>query len=98
MTQQQFVDYWYVGLAVAAVIVFVVAVIVIALIVTARRIHSNAARAIEVANEIVGNTQPIWELETTNAVVSELAEQSRRIADQTKEIADILEGTRRAVR
>jgi uncharacterized membrane protein YhaH (DUF805 family) len=97
MSQQQFIDYWYVGLTVAALIVFVVAVIVIALVVTARRIHSNATRAIGVASQIVGNTQPIWELETTNAVVSELAEESRHIAAHAAEIADALEGTRRAV-
>lgn len=91
MTEQQFISNWYTGLTVAAVIVVVVAVLVSAIIVTARRILANAQRALAVADEIVENTQPIWELEKTNAVASQLSEGAEAIAQHATEVADALE-------
>jgi hypothetical protein len=93
MTEQQFISNWYAGLAIAAVIVVVVAVLVLAIIVTARRILANAQRALTVANEIVENTQPIWELEKTNAVASQLSEGAEAIAQHATEMADTLEAS-----
>lgn len=98
MTGQQFIDLWYTGLTIAAVIIAVVAVLVVAIIITARRILHHATRALTVANEIVDNTRPIWELEKTNAVAAQLAEGAQRIAQHATQVADALEATEPTVK
>jgi hypothetical protein len=96
MAEQQVINNWYIVWAVAAVIVVVVAMIAVMLIVTARRILANATRALKVANEIVANTRTIWELEKTNAVVTQLAEGAEAIVQHATQVADALEATEAA--
>ena len=91
MSEQQFLRYWYTGIAIATVIVAAVAVLLLAIIGTARGILNNARRALEVANEIVTNTRPIWELEQTNAVAAQLLEGAEAIEGHATEVADSLE-------
>ena len=91
MTEKQFVSYWYTGLGIAAGVVVAVAALLLAIIATARSILTNAQRAIAVANEIVANTQPIWELEQTNAVATQLLDGAEAIEQHATEVADALE-------
>ena len=91
MSEKEFLRYWYTGVAVAAAVVAAVAALLLAIIGTARSILSNARRALEIANEIVANTRPIWELERTNAVAVQLLDGARAIEDHATEMADALE-------
>ncbi len=91
MTTQQFVRAWYVGIAIAAGAVVAVATLLLAIIGTARSILGNARRALGLANEIVANTHPIWELEQTNAVAAQLLEGGAAIERHATELADVLE-------
>ena len=91
MTESEFLSRWYLGIGIAAVIVVIVAILVIAIILTARSILANATRALIVANEIVVKTQPIWELETTNAVAVELLEGAQAIEAHAGQVAAALE-------
>ncbi len=91
MTEKQFLRYWYTGLAIGAGIVAAVAALLLAIIVTARSILKNAERALAVANEIVMNTRPIWELEQTNAVAAQLLEGAETIKSDATTVADALE-------
>ncbi len=91
MSEQRFLRNWYTGVAVAGAVVVAVAGLLLAIIGTARRILGHAGRALEVANEIVANTRPIWELERTNGVAVELLDGARAIERHATEVADALE-------
>ncbi len=94
MSERQFVRYWYTGVAIAAAVVVAVAGLLLAIIGTARSILHNARRALELANEIVTNTRPIWQLEQTNAVATQLLEGAQAIEEHATEVADALEAPR----
>lgn len=91
MTEKQFLTYWYRGIAIAGGVVVTVAALLLVIIATARNILKNAQRAIAVANDIVANTRPIWELEQTNAVAAQLLDGADAIERHAAEIADGLE-------
>ena len=91
MSEKQFLRRWYTGVAVAAGIVAAVAALLLAIIGTARGILNNARRALDVANQIVPNTRPIWELERTNSVAVQLLEGAEAIEQHATEVADALE-------
>jgi hypothetical protein len=90
MGEKQFFRNWYRGVAAAAAIVAAVAALLLVIIGTARGILANAQRALGIANEIVANTRPIWELERTNAVAAQLREGARAIEGHATEVADAL--------
>ena len=91
MTDKQFRRYWYTGVAIAAGIVAAVAALLLAIIGTARSILNNATRALEIANEIVANTRPIWQLEQTNAVATQLLEGAEAIKEHATAVANAIE-------
>ena len=91
MSEQRFLRNWYTGLAVAVGVVAAVAGLLLAIIGTARRILGHAGRALEIANEIVANTRPIWELDRTNSVAVQLLEGAEAIEKHATEVADALE-------
>lgn len=91
MSEKQFLRGWYIGVAIAGTIVAAVAGLLLAIIGTARSILSNATRALELANEIVANTRPIWKLDTTNTVAAQLVEGAEAIEEHATEVADALE-------
>ena len=93
MSGWTFVDYWYLGLAIAVVVVLLVAVLVLLIIATARQILANATHALGIANEIVANTQPIWELDTTNRVAIDLLDGAQAIEQHAGQIAETLEAS-----
>lgn len=98
MTKKDFLRNWYSGMGIAALIVGVVAALLLVLIKTARDILANATHALGVANEIVTNTQPIWELDKTNAVAAQLLTGAQAIEKHATQIADTLEAPAPAAR
>ena len=72
MTDAELWAAWRVWMGVAAVVVLLAASLLIAIGLTARRILANAVRALNAAEAIRANTQPIWGLEETNAVAEEI--------------------------
>ncbi|MDP9355642.1 MAG: hypothetical protein M3Q71_14925 [Chloroflexota bacterium] len=91
MSEKQFLRYWYTGVAVAVAVVVAVAALLVAIIGTARSILRHAEQALEIANEIVINTRPIWELEKTNSVASQLLEGAKAIEEHATEVAEALD-------
>ncbi len=91
MSEKQFLRRWYAGLAAVVVVVVAVAALLLAIIGTARSILKHAERALKVANEILANTRPIWELEKTNAVAVQLLEGAEAIEKHATEVADALD-------
>ena len=91
MSEQQFVRRWYAGLAAAVTVVAAVAALLLTIIGTARSILRHAERAVGIANEIVANTRPIWQLETTNRVAGQLLDGARAIERHATEVADALD-------
>jgi enoyl-CoA hydratase/carnithine racemase len=92
MSDKEFQRYWLIGAGVAGAIVAVVAALALTLIATARSILANAGRALGLVNEIVTTTQPIWELEQTNAVADQLLEGAQAIRRHATQVADALAG------
>ena len=92
MAEKQFRTYWYAGVALVGVIVAAVAVLLLAIIATARSILDNALRALSVANEIVTNTRPIWDIEKTITVTDQLMDGARAIEQHATQVADALDG------
>ncbi len=83
--------YWYVGLGITALVVVIVAVLLIWILVLARRIAANAGRALAAAEEIRTNTLPIWQLQATNVVGTQLLDSAQSIKKHAVLAADILE-------
>lgn len=89
----RFLTNWYRGLFIGGGVVAAVAALLLIIIGTARSILRNATRAIDVANEIVANTRPIWDLERTNAVATQLLEGAGAIEQHATEVAEALEAS-----
>lgn len=91
MSEKQFVRYWRTGVSITVAVVATVAALLLAIIGTARSIRTHAQRALDLANEIVVNTRPIWDLEQTNVVATELRERALLIQRHAADVADALE-------
>lgn len=91
MSEKQFVRYWYTGAGIIVGIVAAVAGLLLAIIATARSILDNAKRALSVAEQIIKNTSPVWDLQTTNEVAGQLLEGAKAIEKHAAKIADTLE-------
>ena len=63
---------WRMSIVVATVVVLLAAGLLITILVTARRILAEAVRALNAVETIRKNTQPIWELQTTNQVAEQI--------------------------
>lgn len=92
MAEKSFMDRWYLGMGIAAAVVAVVATLLLTIISIARNILGNATHALSVAEGIVVSTQPIWELDTTNAVAAQLLSGAQTIEEHATQIASVLEG------
>lgn len=63
---------WRMWIVVATVVVLLAAGLLITILLTARRILAEAVRALHAVDVIKKNTQPIWELQTTNEVAERI--------------------------
>ncbi len=91
MTRKRFLGNWYLGMGVAGLIVGVVAALLLTIISTARSILGNATHALKVAEDIVVSTEPIWQLDLTNAVAAQLLDGAKAIEQHATQIADVLD-------
>lgn len=82
---------WRFWLMIATVVVVLAAGLLITIWVTARSILAHATRALRAAEEIRKNTQPIWTLQTSNEVASELLTTVRAIEEKGGRLAAALE-------
>ena len=82
---------WRLWMALAAVIVLVAATLLIVIWRTARGIHTEAVRALTAAEKIRVNTMPIWALEATNEVATEMLKTVQHIEQTGGALAAALE-------
>jgi len=92
MTDAELWSAWRLWMGVGAVVVLLAASLLIAIWLTARSILANAVRALNAAEAIRANTQPIWALEETNAVAEEILETLQAIEQKGGALAGALTG------
>ncbi len=85
--------YWLLGVVLAAVVVVIVVVLLVAILLGARRILAAALRALAAVQSIRRNTDPLWDLTTTNKVAGELLAGALSIKRHAEVIAGALEAT-----
>lgn len=85
--------YWLTGLVLVALAVVIVVALLVAIIVGARRILAAAVRALAAVGAIRKNTDPLWDLTTTNRVATDLLGGTASIKRHTEAIAGALEAT-----
>jgi hypothetical protein len=90
MTDTDLWNAWLLWTAVAAIVVLIAASLLIFILVTARRILSEAVRALNAAEEIRRNTAAIWQLQTTNDVAADILTTVRQIEAKGGALADAL--------
>jgi hypothetical protein len=72
MSDQELWAAWRLWIIVASGVVLLAAGLLITILLTARRILSEAVRALQAVEAIRGNTQPIWQLQETNDVAERI--------------------------
>lgn len=83
---------WRMWIVVATVVVLLAAGLLITILITARKILAEAVRALEAVEVIRRNTQPIWELQTTNHVAQQILETVESIEQKGGALVQALEG------
>lgn len=79
MTDAELWSAWRMWMAVAVVIILIAATLLITIWLTARSILAHAVRALNAAGRIQQATTPIWELQTTNEVATDILSTVRSI-------------------
>lgn len=83
---------WRFWVIVAGVVVLLAAGLLVAILLTARQILAEAVRALKAAENIRRNTQPIWELQTTNTVAERILDTVESIERKGGALVGALEG------
>jgi hypothetical protein len=83
---------WRLWMVVATVVVLLAAALLIAILLTARRILSEALRALHAVDVIRANTQPIWAVQTTNEVAERILATVESIEQKGGALVRALEG------
>ena len=81
---------WWLWMGIAAVVVLIAAGLLITIWLTARKILADAVRALNAAEKIRAQTQPIWALQDTNVVAEDILETVRAIEDKSVLLARAL--------
>ncbi|MBA2457924.1 MAG: hypothetical protein H0V43_03080 [Gemmatimonadales bacterium] len=82
---------WRFWMIVAGTVVVIAAALLITIWLTARGILAHAVRALHAAEKIRQNTLPIWELQTTNEVATELLATVESIEAKGGKLAEALQ-------
>lgn len=82
---------WRMWIVVATVVVLLAAGLLITILLTARRILAEAVRALNAVDVIKKNTQPIWELQTTNEVAERILKTVESIEQKGGALVSALE-------
>jgi hypothetical protein len=83
---------WRLWMGVATVVILIAAGLLITIWLTARKILTDAVRALNAAEAIRANTQPIWGLQHTNTVAEDILDTVRAIEGKAKLLAGALTG------
>jgi citrate lyase alpha subunit len=83
---------WRLWIVVATVVVLLAAGLLITILVTARGILAEAVRALNAVETIRKNTQPVWELQTTNQVAEQILHTVEAIEHKGGALVGALEG------
>ena len=81
---------WRVWMAVATIVVLIAAGLLITIWLTARMILADAVRALNAAQAIRAQTQPLWGLQQTNEVAEEILDAVTAIEKKATLLADAL--------
>ena len=84
---------FYIGLAIAVVIILAAAVLLILVWTSARRILKLATAALGLVIQIKENTNSIWGLQTTNEVATDILEGAEAIESHAGLVAEALHNT-----
>ncbi len=91
MTDADLWGAWRFWMVVAGAVVLIAAALLITIWLTARGILSHAVRALHAAEKVRQNTLPIWELQTTNEVATELLATVESIEAKGGKLAEALQ-------
>ncbi|MBA3345558.1 MAG: hypothetical protein H0T44_09720 [Gemmatimonadales bacterium] len=91
MTEADLWAAWRFWMIVAGAVVVIAAALLITIWLTARGILAHAVRALHAAEKIRQNTLPIWELQTTNEVATELLATVESIEAKGGKLAEALQ-------
>ena len=83
---------WRMWMVVATVVVLLAAGLLITILITARGILNEAVRALNAVETIRKNTQPIWELQTTNEVAERILKTVEAIETKGGALVRALDG------
>ena len=83
---------WRLWIVVATIVVLLAAGLLITILVTARGILAEAVRALNAVETIRKNTQPVWELQTTNQVAEQILHTVEAIEQKGSALVRALEG------
>ena len=81
---------WRLWMAVATLVVLIAAGLLITIWLTARKILADAVRALNAAEAIRAQTQPLWGLQQTNEVAEEILDAVTAIEKKATLLADAL--------
>jgi NAD(P)-dependent dehydrogenase (short-subunit alcohol dehydrogenase family) len=90
MTDAELYTIWFIGLAIAVVVVLIAAGLLIAILLTARSIRGHAQRALAAVEQIAEDTAVIWALDDTNSVAGDLLATVESIEEHGGRIAGAL--------
>jgi|GEM_PF-5198744 len=82
---------WTLSFILAGVVVLLVAALAILILVAATAIKTQAVRALSAGAKIREQTMPLWALESTNNVATQLADAARSIERHAVGLAGALE-------
>ena len=91
MTDAELWASWRLWMGVATAVILVAATLLIIIIVTARSILAHAVRALHAAEAIRVQTLPIWELQTSNEVASQILDTVQAIETKATALASAVE-------
>lgn len=91
MTDAELWSAWRIWMGVAVLVILVAASLLVTIWLTARGILAHAVRALNAAGRIQQATAPIWELQTTNEVATDILSTVRSIEAKGGALAAALE-------
>ncbi|MHB8718268.1 MAG: hypothetical protein ACYDAC_05155 [Candidatus Dormibacteria bacterium] len=91
MTDSDLLTRWIIGIVAGGVVVVVVVALLLLIINEARRILHAAVRCLTAVRAIRPQVEPIWALQTTNEVATEIVGGARSIEAKARLLADALE-------
>jgi hypothetical protein len=93
MNDSEYLNRFYIGLAIAGAIVLIAAVLLILILIAARRILKLANAALGIVVNIKQNTLSIWELQNTNHKAVDILNEADTILSNAGAVATALHET-----